>query len=75
MLRTLIIVSLFIISAVAFYVYGTTRVPVDLETKGGDTVTAWVSLITAIVTLLTSIITLLTKSPNVRSPRPKEEEP
>ena len=66
MTKNKIIIIFLVISIIAFLIYYLNLPPSDIEEKGGEGITALISLITAIVSLLTSIVTLITKWLEVR---------
>jgi len=67
MLKSIIIIVLFLISVFAFYIYSLFHLPPGIEYKGNESTIAIISLITAIVSLVGSILAFMLKLIELRS--------
>jgi hypothetical protein len=65
--RSLLIIVLFMLSALLWWVYDSSRLPPGVEAKGGPEVwIPWVSLVGSIISLITGLVTLSLKIIEIR---------
>jgi purine-cytosine permease-like protein len=66
MRRPLVIAIFFVVAALLWWVYETTRLPPGIETKGPNDWMPWISLSGSIISLVTGLVTLSIKIIEVR---------
>ncbi len=71
--RPSFIVLLFILAAVLWWVFQSTRLPPGLESKGPENWMPWLSLAGSIVSLLTGVVTLGLKLTETRRGKPRRK--
>jgi purine-cytosine permease-like protein len=71
--RLLFIVLLFVLAAVLWWVFQSTRLPPGLESKGPENWMPWLSLAGSIVSLLTGVVTLGLKLTETRRAKPRRK--
>lgn len=69
MRRTATVVAFFVLAAVLWWVFQSTRLPPDVEVKGPQDWLPWVSLAGSAVSLITGLVTLGLKLIELRQKR------
>lgn len=69
MRRTAVVIGLFVLAVVLWWIFQSTRLPPDVESKGPQDWLPWVSLAGSVVSLVTAFVTLGLKLIELRQKR------
>ena len=64
------ILVLLVVAAVSWWIYGSSRLPPGVESKGPEDWLPWLSLAVSVVSLLTGLVGLATKLLELRQKQP-----